>query len=565
MIRRFSAAILFSFFLLPGFAQSPYAPLNEDYYHWIDRYEVKSGRVMPNLFTAIKSYRRSDIVSLLDSISPLEFTSTADKFNYQYLKDDNWEFSAQENAGASKKPFLKHFYKKKSDLFHVDEKWFNLHVNPVIYWGAGKESAQDDMLYMNSRGVEVRGMVDKKVGFYTILTDNQMLIPSYADQLFLTKDLTVPHEGFWKGFKEGNAVDFLHARGYITFNATRHIAMAFGHDRTFIGNGYRSLIYSDFGPPTWFLRANVKVWKINYLFQLNQMTADIAGNRSGLTSMDHGYPLKYNALHHLSINIGKKFTLGIFESVIFSADDPNGPDHFRLDYLNPIIFYRAIEQQDGSSDNVLLGFDFKVNPVRKLSFYGQFVLDEFVMSHIRAQDGWWANKFAVQVGGKYVDAFGVPNLDLQGEYNVVRPYTFSHGSTYTNYSNYRQPVGHPLGANFHEVVGILRYQPLPRLNLTGKLVVAKTGRDAEGENWGGDILKSNNTREQEFENKIAQGQQNDIRLMSFTASYHLKHNLFIDGTALIRKSKSDYAPYQNDTNLLFMALRWNIPQRLYEF
>src|SRR5688572_24844428 len=191
MIRRFSAAILFSFFLLPAIAQSPYAPLNEDYYHWIDRYEVKSGRVMPNLFTGIKSYRRSDIVSLLDSISPLEFTSAADKFNYQYLQDDNWEFSAQENAGASKKPFLKHFYKKKSDLFHVDEKWFNLHVNPVIYWGAGKESAQDDMLYMNSRGVEVRGMVDKKVGFYTILTDNQMLIPSYADQLFLTKDLTV--------------------------------------------------------------------------------------------------------------------------------------------------------------------------------------------------------------------------------------------------------------------------------------------------------------------------------------------------------------------------------------
>lgn len=565
MMSRFAAAIILNFIMFGAFAQAPYAPLNEDYYHLIDRYEVKSGRVMPNLFTAIKSYKRSDIVSLLDSISPVEFSSAADKFNYEYLQADNWEFSSMDSVGDSKKPFLKHFYRKKSDLYHVDEKWFNLHVNPVIYWGAGKESAQDDMLYINTRGVEVRGMVDNKVGFYTFLTDNQMLIPSFADQLFLTKELAVPHEGFWKGFKEGNAVDFLHARGYITFNATRHITMAFGHDRTSIGNGYRSLVYSDFAPPTWFLRANVKVWKINYLFQLNQMTAHIDGNRSGLTSMDGGYPLKYNALHHLSINIGKKFTLGVFESVIFSADDPNGPDHFRLDYLNPIIFYRAIEQQDGSSDNVLLGFDFKVNPVRKLSFYGQFVLDEFVISHIRDGDGWWANKFAVQVGGKYVDAFGVPNLDLQGEVNIVRPYTYSHGSTYTNYSNYRQPIAHPLGANFQEVAGILRYQPFPRLNVTGKIVVARTGRDAEDENWGGDILKSNETREQEYENKIGQGQENTIGLVSFTASYHLKHNLFIDGTALIRESKSDYAPYDNNTNMLFMALRWNIPQRLYEF
>ncbi len=49
----------------------------------------------------------------------------------------------------------------------------------------------------NTRGVEVRGMVDKKIGFYTYLADNQMLLPSYVqDQISLTS--VVPHEGFWK-------------------------------------------------------------------------------------------------------------------------------------------------------------------------------------------------------------------------------------------------------------------------------------------------------------------------------------------------------------------------------
>ena len=76
----------------------------------------------------------------------------------------------------------------------------------------------------------------------------------------------IPHEGFWKEYKDGKGVDFLQARGYITFEATRHINMQFGHDRLFVGNGYRSLIFSDFSPPAWFLKGNVNVWKINYLF-----------------------------------------------------------------------------------------------------------------------------------------------------------------------------------------------------------------------------------------------------------------------------------------------------------
>jgi hypothetical protein len=237
---------------------------------------------------------------------------------------------------------------------------FDLHVNPVLYLGAGKDSRRDEMLFVNTRGVEVRGMVDNKVGFYTILTDNQALLPSFVAEQMSTTGV-VPHEGFWKNYKEGDGVDFLHARGYVSFEATKSIALQFGHDRLFIGNGYRSLIFSDYAPPALFLKGNVKVWKLNYLFLLNQMTAD---NRATSNGTFRGYPNKFVALHHLSVNIGKRLNIGVFESVIFSPDDSVGTDHFRLEYLNPIIFYRAIEQQNGSSDNAMLGMDFKWNAAR---------------------------------------------------------------------------------------------------------------------------------------------------------------------------------------------------------
>jgi hypothetical protein len=336
----------------------------------------------------------------------------------------------------------------------------------------------------------------------------------------------------------------------------------FGHDRFFIGNGYRSLIFSDFSPPAFFLKGNVKVWKLNYLFLLNQMTAD---NRPEPGKSSRNFPDKYVALHHLSINIGTKLNVGFFEAVIFSPDDSVGTDHFRLEYLNPVIFYRAIEQQNGSSDNVLLGLDFKWNAVKKLSFYGQFMLDEFVIDNIREGNGWWANKFGLQLGGKYVDAFGIPNLDLQGEINMIRPYTYSHHTLYGSYSSYRQPIAHPLGANLKEVVGIVRYQPLGKLNLTGKLVFTAIGRDTTGVNWGGDILKSYGTRQQEYNNEISQGISNNILFGSFTASWQLKHNLFIDVGIILRKSESAVDFYNNNTSITSLALRWNIPARLYEF
>jgi hypothetical protein len=478
--------------------------------------------------------------------------------------NDSWEFSRAATSDSRHKPFLKVFYRKKSDLFHVDEPAFDLHVNPVLMLSAGSDNRRDETVYYNTRGVEVRGMVDKKVGFYTYFTDNQGVLPSYVWDNMASNPV-IPHEGFWKEFKDGKGVDFFQARGYITFEATKHINLQLGHDRFFIGNGYRSLIYSDYAPPAWFFKMDVKVWKLNYFFMINQMTADVKGSLGGLRDIPGGYPNKFVATHHLAINIGKKLNIGLFESVVFSQEDTLGHNNFRLDYLNPIIFYRAIEQQNGSTDNVLLGMDFKWNAVRKLSFYGQFVLDEFVLDHIKEADGWWANKYAIQAGAKYVDAFGVSNLDLQGEFNLVRPYTYSHGTTYGDYSSYRQSIAHPLGANLYELAGILRYQPLPRLSVVGKLIYSVQGKDSVGVNWGGDILKNNGTRQQEYDNKIAQGLRTEVMFGTLTLSYMLKHNLFVDASVVIRKSDSVVPQYTNNTSLTSLALRWNIPRRLYEF
>ncbi|UII28924.1 hypothetical protein LVD15_10985 [Fulvivirga maritima] len=543
-------------------AQSALAPLNSDYYHTVDRYEILGGKIYPGFFTSWKGYERADIADFVDSLKQEDYSwSKSDAFNLEYLSNDNWEFADSSN-NESRKPILKHFYRKKSDFYHVDTEDFDLHINPVIYFMGGTESASSQRTYINTRGVEIRGMIDKKVGFYSFIGENQAIFPEYV-MSDIRQNIVVPHEGFWKGYND-NGVDFLTARGYITFNATKHINLQFGHDRFKVGNGYRSLILSDYAPGYLFLKMQTKVWKLNYTNLFTEMTANVEGNSTGLTG-SRRYDKKFMSLHHLSLNIGKKLNVGVFEAVIFSNPDSSGNNSYELKYLNPIIFYRAIEQQNGSSDNVLLGADFKWFPIKKVSLYGQFVLDEFVLENFKSGNGWWGNKYSLQLGAEYVNALGIDNLDLQVETNIARPYIYSHDTDYGSYSHYNQSLAHPLGANFNEVIGILRYQPMGRLQVTAKLIRAEYGTDGEGQNWGGNILLRNQTREQNENNEIGQGIGTTLMYGSLALSYQFKHNLFVDLTHIYRDLKSDQESLDENTNYTSLALRWNIPHRYNEF
>jgi hypothetical protein len=305
------------------------------------------------------------------------------------------------------------------------------------------------------------------------------------------------------------------------------------------------------------------VWKLNYQNLFAELTAQ-------KKNADQVYPKKYFALHHLSLDVTPNFNVGVFESEVFGSNS----GRFELQYLNPIIFYRAIEQQVGSADNALLGLDFKWNIKHTAQLYGQLVLDEFKLSEIRAGNGWWANKQAFQLGGKYIDVAGIRNLDLQLEFNYIRPYTYQHVDFYTSYTHYNQPLAHPMGANLTEILGVLSYQPLPRLTLVGKAFYTEQGLDYVNPdnpsagilNFGGNPLFSYNTRVKEYGNTIGQGNKSQLLHADFTATYQPLLNLFVDAKLIGRHQTYSFTP-ELDGNEVYasLALRWNIAQRLHEF
>lgn len=566
-------------------AQGVYAPGSREYTRLIQRYEILRGENYNEVFTSFKPYTRKHIIESIESDSI--FTSKADQFNRQYLLNDSHEWT--DNEEDSEKPFLKYFYEKKANAFYFNEKnVFEIHADPILLLvgGIGSNSSEFSFdadsvrsenrnFYTNTRGVIVRGMIDKKIGFYSAITENQIRVPAYVEQR-IEEDSVVPGEGFWKPFgSEG--YDFFNARGYVSFNASKHVFVQFGNDRNFVGNGYRSLILSDFAAPYLFLKVETQVWKLKYTNIFAQMTADY--QRSGRL-----FPRKYMAFHHLSMNIGKKLNIGIFENVIYGRPDNNSLD---LAYLNPIIFYRAIEQNVGSPDNATVGMDWSYIPTKKVAFYGQLIFDELIVSNLRAGNGWWGNKFGIQAGAKYMNALGIDNLDLQYEVNVVRPYTYAHVSDFTNYQHYQQPLAHPLGANFIEHIGIIRYQPIPRLNIVSKTIYYNRGRDlfVDGDlvaNNGQNIRLDYSSRIQDFGNELGQGMQQNVLLTNLNISYMFRHNFFVDMGFTLRSNNfqpnslgptpnsvdpeiNPLGTLNNTSHIFQLGLRWNVDLRNFDF
>ena len=552
---QFKQTLVRLFFLLTPFTvfsqATTYLPQDARENILLERLEIKAQKDSVLNFSKAKPFSRKQFIGHLAQSDWSALTKT-DQYNKQLALMNSSEWSTQ--AYHSKKTFLKNFYRSPANFYEVQTKDFFLALNPVLQFYLGKENNSSERIFLNARGVTLRGTIANKIGFAAYVADNQERDPLYVQQM-VSAHKAVPGEGFYKDFKT-TGYDYFDARGYITLNAIKYIDIQFGYDKNFIGNGYRSLFLSDFSAPYLFLKLNTRIWKFNYenLFMELQTTGRLPG--------DLLIPKKYAAFHHLDVGITKWMNVGFFEGIMFGRKD-----HFEFGYLNPVIFYRSLEQQNGSFDNAVVGLDAKANVAHKFQFYSQLLLDEFVLSELKRHPDWWGNKFGYQLGLKYIDAFNIKNLDIQIESNRVRPFTYSHGDSVSNYTHYNQPLAHPLGANFQELIGIARYQPAPKWYLQAKAIYYTQGKDTGNVSFGSNIFLPYNApyRTQEYGFNVGGPIKGKTALASFLISYQWKPNFFFELNAVLRKESATTVSPAKNSSIIYAGFRWNMQRREFDF
>ncbi|HET8830212.1 MAG TPA: gliding motility protein RemB [Pelobium sp.] len=401
-------------------------------------------------------------------------------------------------------------------------------------------------IWLNTRGYQFGGTIGEKFSFYTSGFENQAVFPAYIAD-FVDDNQVVPGQ---VGGKFGTDVkDWAYSTASLSYTANKYLNVTLAYDKNFIGDGYRSMLLSDVSANYSFLRLRASLGSVQYqtvfAYMLDPGAPKLTNDRR---LGDRG---KWGAFHYLDWNVNKRFSLGFFQAVTWADAEPEGKRGFDFNYVHPFVFLRPIESANSTSpDKMRLGINTKYEVLKNTTVYGQFMIDEFTAKEFFAKNGYWANKWALQLGFRGSNLFGISRLNYLGEFNTARPYTYAHFDRVSNYSNYNQPLAHPFGANFREFVGLLNYS-VKRFDFSGQLMYAYYGLDPAGENFGKNIFLSYNTRSLDYNSKVGNGIATDLYFAKGKVSYLINpnYNLRLEASATSRMEEN----LMNNNRTLFMT------------
>jgi len=400
---------------------------------------------------------------------------------------------------------------------------------------------------ITSVGVQFGGSIGDKFSYYASGYQSAAVVPNYLST-YITQVGIVPGQAYAKP-QGPNEYDWSYVTAVASYTPNKFLNISAGRDKTFIGDGYRSLLLSDYSSPYLFFRLTGTLGNVRYMAMWTDMN-------DPATTSQFGYSRhKFGVFHYLDWNISNRISVGFFESIIGFFTDDNGQKRpFDLNYINPIIFMKPVNNSADDPDKSLLGFTGKFKISNGLTAYGQFALNEFHFVDFFSSNGAVDNKYGFQAGLRGTNLFAIKNLNFLIETNNVKPYVYSARSAIENYSNNSEPLAHPWGANFRELVGMLNYS-YKRFNFSSETDLGYYGLDVPGINYGKDIFKVYTIPARLYGNYIGQGITTNMIYIEGKVAYVLnpKYNLRIELGGLFRDEKN--TSFHDKTGMLTFGLR----------
>ena len=108
----------------------------------------------------------------------------------------------------------------------------------------GHDNNLNSPVYRNTRGVRIDGNASQFLSFTSSFYENQATFPQYISQK-IASSLVIPSQGYYKPY--GNkGYDFAWVEGNLSILAAKNLILEIGYGKRFFGEGYRSLLLSDY-------------------------------------------------------------------------------------------------------------------------------------------------------------------------------------------------------------------------------------------------------------------------------------------------------------------------------
>jgi len=554
-------ALILAYFLSSFYlsAQQLDLPLNRNYTQYYEKYLNAGDK--PTFHTSIKPYKQSDVYPFVypDSVFGLKKLNPEKGFNRFLNTIAYTDMLAFDENGFIRSYYMDTTFHKGGVIMARNEKSykhrkFYIAANPILKLEMGYDFSDGNTVKQNTRGLELFANIGDKVSLYTAFTENQAEFPAYI-QAQVKEIKAAPGEGKIKGFKS-TGVDYSRAQGYINYTPNKYFSTQFGNGKFFIGDGYRSLLLSDNAFVYPYLQFTTNFWKIRYVNILAELQNDVNTGRDFLL----GNPRKFASFIYMDAELASWVHLGIFEGIMWPRTGPDGNTIFDYNMLNPVIGIRGF--QKNLDVNKVYGFNYQFELPRYVALYGQFMINS-----LKGESKSYERRWGFQAGLKYWDMFGVDNLNMQAEYNYIRPYSYSASDTALHYSHYSQSLAHPMGANVSEVVTIFNYR-YKRFLAEWRFQYANSSVDLLNANYGSDIFKQNTTASIKNDVAVAQGSAYNLMHNEIKVGYILnpKINLVLEMKFNSRTYRFDSGFLEDyNSNVVGIGLTTNLYNYYYDF
>lgn len=418
-LRKYIAFIVVLFFFFKGFSQQQMLPLGELYQKDVN---FNINKVNYAVNTGFKPLLKSEINEIFN----------VDSVIYQTEKTESFFQKHKRNL----------FYRKLffEDFISVEKPDFTLYVNPLFYIETGKVSSIDSVNYfINTRGIEIKGDIGKKISYFSTFRENQARFRDYIYERAWDR-LVVPGQGAMKkNTHDLSLYDFSSAAAYLSYTPYHWLNIQFGQGKNFIGEGHSSLFLSDNAMNYPFAKFSFTFKGFKYVSMFTQF--------QDFEKVYYSYHFKkHAAFNYLSYNYKNRVELGLFEGVMYRTTDTSEFfNRFPADFFIPITGVRTIINGFGGTNNVLVGINIKIKITDFIQTYGQFAIDDPKQK-----------KYAFQGGLKVFDILyskleGV-KWYFQLEYIEVLPKTYSHADLkYQTWTHYNEELSSYFGNDFSEI------------------------------------------------------------------------------------------------------------------
>jgi hypothetical protein len=428
-------------------------------------------------------------------------------------------------------------------LFDVKTKDYTFYFDYLPDLMIGRDVENSSSTWLNTRGYQAGGTIGSKFFFYTSGFENQGEFANYINS-YVSATRMVPGQAYDFNGGAKSTKDWLYATTLIGYAPTKAISIESGVDKTFIGDGYRSMLLSDFASNYPLVRLKIDLGKKVQYMVMWAYLEDQNATKFGTATQHPPNRAKWGVFHYVDWNITNRASLGFFNALIAPDAYDDGSIHgFDANYINPIYFTKSIAPSGPIPDNTFVGFNAKYKILDATVIYGQIMFDQSAS----AGD----SKQGMQLGLRGADLFKVNSLNYLVEFNTAKPYTYSNQYPLVNYTELDEPLAHPFGANFKEVVGILNYS-IGKFDFQGELDYAKYGLDMNNLDYGKNISLPDIAS---LGSSTGQGLSTNFKYAQGKISYLInpKYNLRLEAGAVLRQETN--TQLDQKTALITFGLR----------